>query len=78
MRAEVARAEAVKNSMYPCTAIMYWLGTQTIHDLRAEMQRREGRLFSLRRFHGELLGYGSVPIPLLSRMMTEGSSPLSG
>jgi hypothetical protein len=78
MSAEVARAEAVKNSMYPCTAIMYWLGTQTIHDLRAEMQRREGRLFSLRRFHGELLGYGSVPIPLLSRMMTEGSSPLSG
>jgi len=78
MSAEVARAEAVKNSMYPCTAIMYWLGTQGIHDLREEMKRREGRLFSLRRFHGELLGYGSVPIPLLSRMMTEGSSPLSG
>jgi hypothetical protein len=66
-----ATAEAVKNSMYPCTAIMYWLGTQGIHDLRAEMKRREGPMFSLRRFHGELLGYGSIPVPLLSRMLTE-------
>ena len=72
MSGDAARAEAVKNSMYPCTAIMYWLGTQGIHDLRAEMKRREGPLFSLRRFHGELLGYGSIPVPLLSRMMTEG------
>lgn len=76
MSAEVARSEAVKNSMYPCTAIMYWLGTQGIHDLRAEMQRREGPRFSLRRFHGELLGYGAIPVPLLSRMMTE--APLPG
>jgi hypothetical protein len=76
MSADGARAEAVKNSMFPCTAIMYWLGTQGIHDLRAEMQRREGPRFSLRRFHGELLGYGSIPVPLISRMMTE--APLPG
>ena len=73
MSADAARAEAVKNSMFPCTAIMYWLGTQGIHDLRAEMQRREGSRFSLRRFHGELLGYGSVPVPLITRMLTEAS-----
>ena len=73
-----ARAEAVKNSMFPCTAIMYWLGTQGIHDLRAEMQRREGARFSLRRFHGELLGYGSIPVPLVARIMTEQWSPRSG
>ena len=71
MGADAARAEAVKNSMYPCTAIMYWLGTQGIHDLRDEMKRREGLRFSLRRFHGELLGYGSVPVPLVARMLTE-------
>ena len=70
MSAEAAKAEVVKNSMYPCTAIMYWLGTQTIHDLRDEMKRREGPRFSLRRFHGELLGYGSIPVPLVARMMT--------
>jgi len=78
MSADAARAEAVKNSMFPCTAIMYWLGTQGIHDLREEMKRREGPRFSLRRFHGELLGYGSIPVPLITRMMTEGSGPLPG
>jgi Bacterial protein of unknown function (DUF885) len=70
MSAEAARAEAVKNSMYPCTAIMYWLGTQGIHDLRDEMKRREGARFSLRRFHGQLLGFGSIPVPLVTRMLT--------
>jgi len=78
MSADAARAEAVKNSMFPCTAIMYWLGTQGIHDLRDEMKRREGPSFSPRRFHGELLGYGSIPVPLIARMMTEGSSPRPG
>ena len=70
MSAAAAKAEAVKNSMFPCTAIMYWLGTQGIHDLRGEIQRREGPRFSLRRFHGELLGYGSIPVPLVARIMT--------
>ena len=71
MSADAARGEAVKNSMYPCTAIMYWLGTQGIHDLRDEIKRREGPRFNLRRFHGELLGYGSIPVPLVARMLTE-------
>jgi len=75
MSAEAARAEAVKNSMFPCTAIMYWLGTQGIHELRDEMRRREGPRFSLRRFHGELLGYGSIPVPLLARTLTEAPLP---
>ncbi len=34
----------------------------------------KGRAFSLRRFHDELLGYGSIPVPLVARMMTRGSS----
>lgn len=78
MSTEAARAEAVKNSMFPCTALMYWLGTQGIHDLRDEMKRREGPRFSLRRFHGELLGYGSIPVPLVARLMTEARGPLPG
>jgi hypothetical protein len=78
MSAEVARAETTKNSMFPCTAIMYWLGTQTILDLRDEMKRCEGPRFSLRRFHGELLGYGSVPVPLMARIMTETHTFLPG
>ena len=78
MNADAARAEVVKNSMFPGTGLMYWLGTQGILDLREEMKRREGPRFSLRRFHGELLGYGSIPVPLVARMMTEARAPLSG
>ena len=34
--------EACKNSMFPGTAIMYWLGTDGLHRLRRERERREG------------------------------------
>jgi hypothetical protein len=77
MSADAARGEVVKSSMFPCTALMYWLGTQSILDLRDEMKRREGPRFSLLRFHGELLGFGAVPVPLVARIMTK-PAPLPG
>ncbi len=67
----VARAEVVKCSMFPGTAVMYWLGTQGILDLRETMRERAGAAFSLKRFHDELLGHGSIPVQLVARMMTE-------
>ena len=73
MPAAVARAEAVKNSMFPGTAITYWLGSQGILDLRATMQQRHGIDFSLRRFHDDLLGWGSIPVPVVARLMLEGA-----
>ncbi len=66
---DVARAETTKNAMFPCTAIMYWLGTQGILDLRRNMQAKLGPAFSLKTFHDTLLGYGSIPVPLVARMM---------
>ena len=71
MDPSVARAEVVKCSMFPGTAVMYWLGTQGILDLREAMRARAGAAFSLKRFHDELLGHGSIPVPLVARMMTE-------
>ncbi len=67
----VARAEVVKCSMFPGTAVMYWLGTQGILDLREAMRQRDGAGFSLKQFHDDLLGHGSIPVPLVARMMTE-------
>jgi len=64
-----ARAEVARASMFPGTAMMYWLGTQGIHDLRAQRLRAEGGAFSLRRFHDALLSYGAVPVPLIARVM---------
>jgi uncharacterized protein DUF885 len=73
MSPEIARGETAKASMFPGTAVMYWLGTQGILDLRETMRRRRGSTFSLSTFHDELLSYGSIPVPLIARLMTEAS-----
>lgn len=71
MPPDAARAEVVKNSMFPCTAIMYWLGTQGILDLRDRVRQSRGSDFSIKEFHDDLLRHGSIPVPLVARLMTE-------
>ncbi len=66
-----ARAEAVKNSMFPGTAMMYMVGTDLIHRLRRELAARQPGTFDLRRFHDRLLSYGSVPVALVSAAMSK-------
>jgi hypothetical protein len=70
MPAATARAEAVKNSMFPGAAVMYWLGTREIHRLRGTIAAGEGASFSLKRFHDRFLSYGAIPVPLIARLMT--------
>jgi hypothetical protein len=72
MTPAAARGEVVKCSMFPGTAVMYWLGTQGILDLRATVKETQGDDFSLKRFHDDLLHYGSIPVPLVARIMTGG------
>ena len=69
MNPSAARAEVIKCSMFPGTAVMYWIGTQGILDLRERRRRTEGSALSLRAFHDELLGHGSIPVPLVARLM---------
>jgi hypothetical protein len=68
MPEEAARGEACKNSMFPATAIMYWLGTEGLHRLRRSCERADGASFSLRRFHDRVLSFGSIPVPLLEQI----------
>jgi uncharacterized protein (DUF885 family) len=75
---DAARAEVAKAGMFPGTAIMYWLGTREILALRAAVERRRGAAFSLRGFHDELLGHGSIPVALAARLMTEGAHGSGG
>jgi len=70
MSQDAARGEAVKNSMFPCTALMYWLGTQSVRNLRLVTERRLGSAFSLKRFHDEFLSFGSIPVPLIAELMS--------
>lgn len=69
MGPDAAYQEAVRNSMFPGTAMMYLMGTDRIIQLRREMAQRWGNAFSLRRFHDRFLSYGSVPVTLIAQEM---------
>lgn len=64
-----ARAEATKNSLFPGAAIIYLFGTDAVRDLRAAVAAREGPAFSLRAFHDRFLAHGSLPVPVIARLM---------
>jgi uncharacterized protein (DUF885 family) len=68
MSDDAARGEVCKNSMFPGTALMYWLGTDGLRRLRRERQRIEGASFRLGRFHDRLLTYGAIPVPLIAQV----------
>ena len=42
MPSAAARGEAVKTSMFPGAAVMYWLGTREIHRLREARRAADG------------------------------------
>ena len=69
MSAAAAQGEATRNSMFPGTAVMYWLGTRGLQRLRAAVRSRQGNAFSRRAFHDRLLSYGAIPVPLIARLM---------
>ncbi|MEO7962315.1 MAG: DUF885 family protein [Gemmatimonadaceae bacterium] len=73
MTSAAAFGEATKNSMFPGTALMYWLGTSQIHSLRRDLEARQGERFSLRAFHDELLSFGSIPVAVAARIMLAGA-----
>lgn len=64
-----ARSEVTKNSMFPGTALMYWLGTREILRMRDAERTEHGMAHSLKAFHDELLGFGSIPVALSARLM---------
>ncbi len=74
MPGDAAHAEAVKNSLFPGTALMYLMGTEQIHRLRRDLAARQPG-FDLRRFHDRLLSYGSVPVSLIGSAMRKESAP---
>lgn len=69
MSESAAHGEAVRNTMFPGTAVMYWLGTRGLHRLRASVRLRQGDAFSMRAFHDRVLSYGAIPVMLISKLM---------
>ena len=64
-----ARVEVTKCSMFPGTAMMYWLGLRDLWRIRSAEEASRGAGFSAKAFHDELLGFGSIPVALASRLM---------
>jgi hypothetical protein len=70
MTESAARAEVTKNGMFPGAALVYFVGSSLIHELRRETSARLGERFDLRRFHDELLAHGSIPVSMIARSMS--------
>ncbi len=55
----------------PGQALSYMIGRLEIQDIRAAAEQRLGAAFDIKRFHGVVLGNGTVPLPTLRRMVEE-------
>jgi uncharacterized protein (DUF885 family) len=64
-----ARAEVRRYTLTPTQPMSYVMGKRYIQNLRRSLERRQGARFDLRRFHNELLSYGSVPPRLIREAM---------
>jgi len=62
-------AETTRNSIYPATRLMYWLGTRIIRELRAELKMPP------QAFHDRLLSYGSAPVAWIAAEMRRSLIP---
>ena len=64
-----AHAEVTKCSMFPGTAMMYWLGLREFWRIRHAEESARGSRFVVKEFHDELLSFGSIPVPLVGRLL---------
>ena len=55
--------------MFPGTAMMYWLGLRELWRIRHAEESARKSAFDAKEFHDELLGFGSIPVVLISRLM---------
>ena len=48
----------------------YFTGYSEIYDLREQLKKEQGEAFNLTDFHNQFLSYGSSPVPIIKKMMT--------
>jgi len=63
------QSEVLRYTMMPGQPMSYLMGKRQIMELRDEMKAREGEAFDLKRFHDRLLSEGSIPVPLIRKLM---------
>lgn len=66
---EAARGEAAGAAASPGYKIQYLVGKWQIERLLGRVRDKEGKDFSLQRFHDRLLSFGSIPFSQVERLM---------
>ncbi len=70
-----ANVETDRYIVWPGQALTYMMGMRQIRDLRSQLEARDGVRFSLKRFHDELIGHGSLPLATLARELPKWVTP---
>ncbi len=60
-----ATAEVERYIAIPSQALAYKVGAMTIQRLRAKAEKKLGKRFDIRGFHGQVLNTGALPMPVL-------------
>lgn len=64
-----ARAEVWRYAGSPTQPMTYLMGKRALMEIRGELERRQGARFDLRRFHNQILAFGSVQPRLIREAM---------
>jgi len=64
-----AISEVKRYTLNPTQPMSYLIGKLLILDLRGRMMLELGRMFDLKHFHDQLLGFGAIPTPIIARHM---------
>jgi uncharacterized protein (DUF885 family) len=66
-----ATTETDRYISWPGQALSYYIGYLKIRELRAAAETNLGERFDRRAFHDEILRHGSVPLPVLERLIRD-------
>lgn len=64
-----ARGKWRRVSLTSVQLTSYFTGFAEIYDFREQLKREEGKNFDLKRFHEQLLSYGSAPVSMIKALM---------
>ncbi len=64
-----AIAEVKRYTQTPTQPMSYAIGKQEILNLKGEYKKLKGKEFDLKKFHDQLLSYGSIPVKLVREKM---------
>src|SRR5262249_54097049 len=65
----LALSEVKRYTMTPTQPLSYLVGREAIFAMRERYKQNKGNAFTLRDFHTEVLGHGTIPVGLISREM---------